>query len=391
MLRHSAPDDVSLEYLRPSPVRGQLEPHDPKTAKGWRYLQTTDTIDQLKVLLPPGTAAMYEQLLKLEAYELAKRSTVSWSRIVEIRHLKDRMIRKCRKLSSNSSATKLGQRETFAFQTIIAPPDFRVKEMERWFQQQQKRANMGIRSTSGSRQLAITAGPQSPVGNHELYSASILDTPQSENILRIAPRPSSPIISPTPPSPPPLPHLLRVSGFTGDGIDFSFNQSSPEGSVPNTPPSDADSPPPAEGKTASEVTLRRRRSCIKRSSSDMVKTVSWADDRGLGDRLRDYTVAAQEVQSSGRKWEEIRAEYLEQMAGLESLHNQVEESLGRLRSETEHLQRVDESIRAQRETLNITFAEFEKKQMEFQSKVEVVLAEADKALSLEANQEVDAP
>lgn len=49
MLRQSPPNPVSLDYLRSSPVRGQLEPYDPRTAKGWRYIQTTDTLDQLKV------------------------------------------------------------------------------------------------------------------------------------------------------------------------------------------------------------------------------------------------------------------------------------------------------------------------------------------------------
>lgn len=38
-----------LEYLRLSPVRGQLEPYDPKSPMGWRYIQTTDTLNELKV------------------------------------------------------------------------------------------------------------------------------------------------------------------------------------------------------------------------------------------------------------------------------------------------------------------------------------------------------
>ncbi|KAL9716283.1 hypothetical protein Ac2012v2_000729 [Leucoagaricus gongylophorus] len=38
-----------LEYLRLSPVRGQLEPYDPKSPTGWRYVQTTDTLNELKV------------------------------------------------------------------------------------------------------------------------------------------------------------------------------------------------------------------------------------------------------------------------------------------------------------------------------------------------------
>lgn len=41
-----------------------------------------------QVLLPPSVASMYEQLLKFEVLELDKHATVSWERILEIRHLK---------------------------------------------------------------------------------------------------------------------------------------------------------------------------------------------------------------------------------------------------------------------------------------------------------------
>jgi hypothetical protein len=70
----------------------------------------------------------------------------------------------------------------------------------------------------------------------------------------------------------------------------------------------------------------------------------------------------------GRKWEEIRDIYVEQMAGLEILHQQVEESLEHLRSETEHLKRADETILRQREALRSTFQDFERKQTRFQLK-----------------------
>jgi len=60
--------------------------------------------------------------------------------------------------------------------------------------------------------------------------------------------------------------------------------------------------------------------------------------------------------------------YLEQIAGLENLHLQVKEGLEHLRSETDHLQRIDETIRAQRGALDATFQEFEQKQALFQSK-----------------------
>lgn len=39
-----------LEYLHASPIRGQLEPSDEATKKtGWRFLQCTDTPNELKV------------------------------------------------------------------------------------------------------------------------------------------------------------------------------------------------------------------------------------------------------------------------------------------------------------------------------------------------------
>lgn len=40
---------VSFDRLPSSPVRGQLDPYDRKTEKGWRYIQLTDTHDELKV------------------------------------------------------------------------------------------------------------------------------------------------------------------------------------------------------------------------------------------------------------------------------------------------------------------------------------------------------
>jgi len=40
---------ASLDVHRVSPVRGQLEPYDTRTPKGCRYIQTTDTPDELKV------------------------------------------------------------------------------------------------------------------------------------------------------------------------------------------------------------------------------------------------------------------------------------------------------------------------------------------------------
>ncbi|KAG2150047.1 hypothetical protein BD769DRAFT_374298 [Suillus cothurnatus] len=120
-----------LDYLHASPVRGQLEPSDEVTKKtGWRFLQCTDTPNELKVLLPPRTAQLYARLLKAEKSELAKKSNASWDCILEIRHLKDRMIRKCQRLARSYSASRPSAKVPFL--SVHAPLDFRLKEMEKW-------------------------------------------------------------------------------------------------------------------------------------------------------------------------------------------------------------------------------------------------------------------
>ncbi|KAI0275104.1 hypothetical protein BC834DRAFT_927771 [Gloeopeniophorella convolvens] len=130
--RHQA----TLAYYQPSPVRGQLEPYDPESRTGWRYLQCTDTPNELKVLLPPKTSVFYSQLLQQENAELAKGRSADWDRIVHIRHLKDRMIRKCQRLG-RMAQTPSGA--AAAFRVVHAPVDFRLKEMERWLRDQEPR------------------------------------------------------------------------------------------------------------------------------------------------------------------------------------------------------------------------------------------------------------
>ncbi|KAI6136607.1 hypothetical protein F5141DRAFT_1288328 [Pisolithus sp. B1] len=132
----------ALDYLQASPVRGQLEPRDEVTNKpGWRFLQCTDTPNELKsmlvlkVLLPPRTAQFYAVLLKAELNELAKQRDASWDHIVDIRRLKDRMIRKCQRLAQTYSGDNQAAR--VPFRTLHAPPDFRLKEMEKWIRLQE--------------------------------------------------------------------------------------------------------------------------------------------------------------------------------------------------------------------------------------------------------------
>lgn len=142
-----------LDYLQPSPVRGQLEPQDELTREsGCRFLQCTDTPNELKVgrnfydfsplisflskvLLPPRTAQIYALLLKTELVELEKQRDASWERILDIRRLKDRMIRKCQRLARVYYASNPGTRVPFL--TLHTPPDFRVKEMEKWIRRQE--------------------------------------------------------------------------------------------------------------------------------------------------------------------------------------------------------------------------------------------------------------
>ncbi len=74
------------------------------------------------------------------------------------------------------------------------------------------------------------------------------------------------------------------------------------------------------------------------------------------------------ISGLGRKWEEIRGIYLEQISGLEILQAQVQDGLENLKTESEHLKRIDDTIHRQREQLRLTFDEFERKQTFFNDK-----------------------
>lgn len=157
-------DPAALSYYQTSPVRGQLEPYESQSRQGWRYLQCTDTPNELKVLLPPKTAHSYNQLLQHEKSELGRGRGADWDRIVHIRHLKDRMIRKCQRLSrmTHSPGTVPA-----AFRIVHAPPDFRLKEMERWLRDQEPR---GKSSKEARRQPSVeTVNTQSQT-SHPPYA-----------------------------------------------------------------------------------------------------------------------------------------------------------------------------------------------------------------------------
>ena len=347
---------------------------------------------------------MYEQLLKLENYELTKKPSISWERIMEIRHLKDRMIRKCKKLARTTlPVSKRSSRDnTFSFQTFVAPADFRVKEMEKWFRDQQQRTLSLPRRPTVSPSIPTNApGPSStklPI--HRSFTNPEQSTKQKLPVLpkatppmqpfQVERKPFVPTADPTGPSllagimsPPPLPVLL-LSHRGEYGLDDQVQQLALH---PDTQDQQFN-----VAEDNSRPSLQRPPSCIKRNSLGEFKTVSWADNQEWDAQVDSYAAAAREAQASGElyrplfylrfpalpaslmvpliigKWDQVRVLYLEQIAGLENLHIQVKEGLEHLRSETDHLQRIDETIRKQRSLLDVTFQEFEQKQTLLQEK-----------------------
>ena len=263
---------------------------------------------------------MYEQLLKLEHYEVSKKPGVSWDRLMEIRHLKDRMIRKCQKLAKTTVpiSKKPSRGDTFSFQTFVAPSDFRCKDMEKWFIKQQKRSPPVPRRTITApgygiiQELTLTGESRSPKANQPLQRS--ITNPESSSKPRQSisyhsltlPTITSPPI-PVPAglnqvmSPPPLPVLLlserEALGFddpepTTWPLPMVFDQPGTSDMLPVPPPIE-------EGGATPRPTLSRRTSCIKRNSIADMKTVSWADNHDIDAQLSQYESAAREAQASG--------------------------------------------------------------------------------------------
>lgn len=204
----SAPhEQASLAYFQTSPVRGQLEPYEPQSRAGWRYLQCTDTPNELKVLLPPKTALLYSQLLQHESSELARGRTADWDRVLHIRHLKDRMIRKCQRLSrmTNSPGTVPA-----AFRIVHAPADFRLKEMERWLRDQER----------GKSTKEVRRQTSAETANTQSQSSNLTYTPAQPSRSPRQPR------APTSSAPPQRGQSSRVPGSIrryGSGSTRSSN------------------------------------------------------------------------------------------------------------------------------------------------------------------------
>jgi hypothetical protein len=301
---------------------------------------------------------MYEQLLKLEVFELRKKAALSWERILEIRHLKDRMIRKCHKLAKTSSAMKPG--DPFTFQTIIAPSDFRVSAMERWFQQQQKRTNANLRrlparpiglgnsylasrstervhstresidlrsSNQHSRQLPVSSNEAKrlhPKARFPPQPSGLPLLPEKSASLKARPRLPAPVPAS---SPPPLPHLLRLrdpkTGYDLSADPQQFISHPFDSDAKDLPDNESSSTPHKQDINTPRPEIRRRRSCIKQSSvGDLVKTVSWADDGGLAEQVSKYSSVVRDVHASGQSsiciWHFTRLTLLRSEVGRDS-------------------------------------------------------------------------
>lgn len=285
---------------------------------------------------------MYEQLLKLETYEVSKKP-ISWERLMDIRRLKDRMIRKCQKLSKTIVPTtkKSSRGDTFVFQTFVAPDDFRCKEMEKWFREQQKRAA----ATASKRTITangiveehtlavVPVRRPSTSSKQPIQRSRTNPEPSSRSKAKVAvqkplppiqqpTRPVVPVVVPAPVrtvvpmilSPPPLPVLILAQReamcLDDDGVPPGYNSLDPS-TFASFPPPGATSPKPIQ--TASLLadpsnpeaqprpTLSRRPSCIKRNSAE-IKSVTWADNQDLHDQLSKYEAAVREAQESGERF-----------------------------------------------------------------------------------------
>lgn len=276
---------------------------------------------------------------------------------MEIRHLKDRMIRKCQKLAKTSMpmARTASRGENFVFQTFVAPPDFRVKEMEKWFRDQQKRGTSLPPGRTTGHDQSVTyikhiAGPSNVVRQVPPSSASknkmqrSITNPEASNKPKqtlfykplpvIQPsrlvqserrgaahsaNPSDIMISPLP-LPVLLPFQREYYGLEGaDEVGPSSRTLSPpsaqfaaqltvspapeqSASLPEAGPSTEATPPTQPIDTPIRPVLSRRPSCIKRNSMSEFKTVSWADNNELLDnQFSKYASAAREAQASGER------------------------------------------------------------------------------------------
>lgn len=290
---------------------------------------------------------------------------------------------------------RLGKGESFAFQAIIAPEDFRLKEMERWLHEQalvpkhtsanvhRRRSTQTITNkpslcclncgsvtqTSPPSTTAFPVPPPPTFRHAPEHTATItLDLRESEGeyFSRSLPRRHNPSLAtlPSPPpdrsrsrSPSPLPLRLRNSSHSlaPEGLTQRPFTASPETSSPEDDTLD----PLMRPK------LSRRRSILKRSSiSEMVKTVSWADSGALAEQIAAGAIS-QEAAAGISQLEPVRVAYQEQMETLDFFEKTVLTSLEKLRLDVTRLEEVEATLGEQKLNLSGAFEAFEAKRIKF--------------------------
>ncbi|KAI5121266.1 hypothetical protein M0805_002311 [Coniferiporia weirii] len=147
---HPASSLKPLVAVPASSVRGQLDPpSQAKATKGWRHIQCADSPNELRVLIPPRPAAIYANLLKVEAYALRKNDA---EYLRYIRHLKEAMVKKCQKLVQQTIMATPDSQPIRHAPVVEAPLDFRLKRLEQWWEEMESRGRSKSKSDPSKRQ-----------------------------------------------------------------------------------------------------------------------------------------------------------------------------------------------------------------------------------------------
>ena len=102
----------------------------------------------IQVLLPPRPAAIYANLLKVEAYTVSRNDV---EHLKKIQYLKEVVIRKCEKIAEEKIETsQIGRLPTGGL-LFEAPLDFRVKRLEQWWEQWERSGKPRTKSSTATR------------------------------------------------------------------------------------------------------------------------------------------------------------------------------------------------------------------------------------------------
>ncbi|EPQ60676.1 hypothetical protein GLOTRDRAFT_68519 [Gloeophyllum trabeum ATCC 11539] len=381
-------------YLQTSPVRGQLEPLEGNTRTGWRYLQCTDTPNELKVLLPPRTALLYANLIRREQAELAKGTSANWELIMRMRHLKDRMIRKCMRLARVSPP-----KQSVTFKTVQAPPDFRLKELEKWFKEERIPVEDDAPPSRPTSHVSVSRTVPRSQRSSVRYSYRMgTPRPVSTNLSYVEEdtRPPGPGYSEPEREPTPLPPRVaspeRIP-MPEPEVDRMPEPETTQMPVPEIPnplgePIPVDIAAPLNQDLPPRPNIPRRRSSLKsanalnRFSNGSVKTVAWAMDRDWLDQVAKYEDAIAALEGTGNEVEEIKASYRVQIGEIRGLRQHISDGLARLQREVERLRLSEDIMRGLEDRIQSNYDALQDKQTQYQSTVNAVIEESKRVVDL---------